>query len=257
MKSRILNNFAFKSKYFPSHASKCITTTSHILYNRCKTSNIGAGTKIITAPSNHQQYSLFSTESKTQDGVDIKTEESLNHCINLVQKRDKAGYLTTLLLPHTARSSVFSIRAFNIELASIKDNSSTNSSTSNAEVLTGSTAHIPFRIRFQFWRDVLDQIYNDTNAVNVKFYTENNPLIHLLQKSIYDNKLTRRFLEKMIDAREYDLDVQQFDSLQDVVNYGEDTFGSLYYLSLECMNVSQLSLNKSEYSCVCSSHFSS
>ena len=186
-----------------------------------------------------QKCSLFSTERETQSESDTKTKESLNHCINLVQQRDKVGYLTTLLLPHSTRSSIFSIRAFNVELASVKDNSSTNSSTTSADVLTGNTANIPLRIRFQFWREVLDQIYDsDGKEVNVKYYTENNPMIQLLQESIYNNNLTRRFLEKMIEAREYDLDIQQFDTLQDIVNYGEDTFGSLYYLSLECMNVS-------------------
>ena len=186
-----------------------------------------------------QRCTSFSTERKTESIIDAKVKESLDHCITLVQQRDKVGYLTTLLLPHTTRPSIFSIRAFNVELASVKDNTSTNSSMSNSDVLTGSTANIPLRIRFQFWREVLDQIYDsDGKQVDVKYYTENNPMIQLLQESIYDNNLTRRFLEKMIEAREFDLDIQQFDTLQDVVNYGEDTFGSLYYLSLECMNVS-------------------
>ncbi|PNJ44393.1 NDUFAF6 isoform 12, partial [Pongo abelii] len=40
-----------------------------------------------------------------------------HYCLELLRKRDYEGYLCSLLLPAESRSSVFALRAFNVELA--------------------------------------------------------------------------------------------------------------------------------------------
>ena len=47
--------------------------------------------------------------------------KSLNYCINLLQKRAYEQYIATLLLPPKIRRCGFAIRAFNIEISSIRD----------------------------------------------------------------------------------------------------------------------------------------
>ena len=47
--------------------------------------------------------------------------KSLNYCINLLQKRAYEQYIATLLLPPNIRRCGFAIRAFNVEISSIRD----------------------------------------------------------------------------------------------------------------------------------------
>lgn len=69
---------------------------------------------------------------------------SFEYCVNSVRKHDHENYLCTLLLPGSARSPVFVIRAFNVELALVRD-----------LVSSPAIGHM----RIQFWKDTLDQIY--------------------------------------------------------------------------------------------------
>ena len=46
---------------------------------------------------------------------------SSKYCIDLVQKRDYEHFLATLLLPKEIRSAAIALRAFNVEVASIRD----------------------------------------------------------------------------------------------------------------------------------------
>lgn len=43
------------------------------------------------------------------------------YCLDLVQKRDYEHFLATLLLPREIRSAAFALRAFNVEIASIRN----------------------------------------------------------------------------------------------------------------------------------------
>ena len=51
------------------------------------------------------------------------SKKDFEYCVDLVQNRDREGYLCGLLMPHTSRRSYFAIRALNVELASVKDGS--------------------------------------------------------------------------------------------------------------------------------------
>ena len=176
------------------------------------------------------------------------TKKDLDYCIDLVQSRDRESYLCGLLMPHEARRAYFAIRAFNVELASIKDGSiSRQVGGAVREDEAGSL--MALKVRIQWWRSTLDQIYgdkltNDENqnmdsfAASMASSSWNNPIVRALDHSAHESKLTRRFLERLIEAREADLDVKQPDSLEDAVSYAENVSSSLLYLSLETTNVS-------------------
>ena len=66
----------------------------------------------------------------------------------------------------------------------------------------------------------------------------NNPVVRELDTAVHHSQLTRRFLERLVEARETDLDVRQFDTMKEQVYYAENTSSSLFYLSLECTDVS-------------------
>ena len=61
----------------------------------------------------------------SNSGTSVYTEEQRKqdhkHCIEMVQNRDFEGYLCGLLMPSSSQEAYFALRAFNVEIASIKD----------------------------------------------------------------------------------------------------------------------------------------
>jgi len=168
---------------------------------------------------------------------------SVVHC-NLVLTKHPASPLASvcgLLMPSRARKSFFAVRAYNVELASVKDASEQRRASGE----TGSS--LGLRMRMQWWRDALGQLYDDVPAESEPspqgFLAHSaeacwhNPVVRALYVAIEEKELTRRFLERLLDAREADLDIQQMATMEDAKQYAEDTWSSLLYLSLECAGV--------------------
>ncbi|XP_053414907.1 NADH dehydrogenase (ubiquinone) complex I, assembly factor 6 isoform X2 [Nycticebus coucang] len=85
-----------------------------------------------------------------------------HYCLELLRKRDYEGYLCSLLLPAESRSSAFALRAFNVELAQIKD--------SVSEKTIG-------LMRTQFWKKTVEDIYCDNpphQPVAIELWKEKN-----------------------------------------------------------------------------------
>ncbi|XP_044933887.1 NADH dehydrogenase (ubiquinone) complex I, assembly factor 6 isoform X2 [Mustela putorius furo] len=84
------------------------------------------------------------------------------YCMELLRKRDYEGYLCSLLLPAESRSSAFALRAFNVELAQVKD--------SVSEKTIG-------LMRMEFWKKTVDDIYRDNppqQPVALELWKEKN-----------------------------------------------------------------------------------
>ncbi|XP_004474751.1 NADH dehydrogenase (ubiquinone) complex I, assembly factor 6 isoform X2 [Dasypus novemcinctus] len=84
------------------------------------------------------------------------------YCMELLRKRDYEGYLCSLLLPAESRSSAFALRAFNVELAQVKDLIS--------EKAIG-------LMRMQFWKKTVEDIYCDNpphQPVAIELWKERN-----------------------------------------------------------------------------------
>lgn len=62
----------------------------------------------------------------------------------IIRQRDYEGYLCVPFFPADKRNTQYAIRAFNVELASIREN------VSKPEI---------GKMRMQFWKDTVDQIY--------------------------------------------------------------------------------------------------
>ncbi|XP_054637979.1 NADH dehydrogenase (ubiquinone) complex I, assembly factor 6 isoform X2 [Dunckerocampus dactyliophorus] len=67
-------------------------------------------------------------------------------CLELVRSRDYEGFVCSLLLPEGARRSALALRAFNVELAQVKDSVSQKSLG---------------LMRMQFWKTAIEDIYRD------------------------------------------------------------------------------------------------
>ena len=176
--------------------------------------------------------------------------KDFRYCVELVQNRDRESYLCGLLMPYEARKSYFAIRAWNVELASIKDGSTRKKSGGEGD--TGGS-NVALQVRFQWWWDALNQIYENPhqreNDINENDYAPfsvsgtlaasymKNPIVRVLNYAVHEKQLTRRFIERLSDAREVDLRNQQPETMTEMIEYADNIFSSLLYLTLETVNV--------------------
>mmetsp|Transcript_9449 Transcript_9449/g.14584 ORF Transcript_9449/g.14584 Transcript_9449/m.14584 type:complete len:349 (-) Transcript_9449:23-1069(-) len=173
--------------------------------------------------------------SLTVSNGDRKQVRSDNdHCVSVVQSRDREGYLCGLLMPSSARNEYFALRAFNAELAFIKDSSERRRYREGDDAVSS----VGLQLRMQWWREALDEIFSkqNENFSSGKSYGK-NPVVRALERAVRKSELTRRFLERMLDAREADLHIQQMKTIDNTIMYAEDSCSSLLYLLLECCNV--------------------
>jgi hypothetical protein len=183
-------------------------------------------------PQMQKRYLSTGNVARKSNQVDF------DYCVDLVHDRDREGYLCGLLMPHAARRSYFAIRALNVELASIKD----------AKKSDGfDAASLALKIRVRWWSDCLNQVYGDATPgtqsesgilLDMAMSCWKNPVVRVLNDAVEESKLTKRFLERLLDAREADLDIQQPETIAEAIDYADNTFSSLLYLSLETTNVS-------------------
>jgi phytoene/squalene synthetase len=59
----------------------------------------------------------------------------IEHCIQLVRDHDYESFLIGLVVPRQHRNAYYTIRAFNVEIASIKDQVKGNSNTGRVSVI--------------------------------------------------------------------------------------------------------------------------
>lgn len=139
---------------------------------------------------------------------------SFDYCVNLVKKGDYENYLATLLLAKEAQRAAFALRAFNVELAQVRDMVS--------EKQIG-------LMRMRFWKDSIDKIF--------KGEPPQTPVALEMSGAAGYFKLSKRWAERMVDARTAQMDSDFFLSIKDVEEYAEQSNSSLYYLLLECLGI--------------------
>ncbi|XP_078473644.1 NADH dehydrogenase (ubiquinone) complex I, assembly factor 6-like isoform X1 [Lampetra planeri] len=136
-------------------------------------------------------------------------------CLGSVRQRDYEGFLCSLLVPSHARPAVIALRAFNVELAQIR------------EAVTDTALG---RMRVQFWRDAVEEIYSAGPPPA-------QPIAVELQKAVKKHKLTKRWLLRIVDERERNLSDRAYGSVGELETYAENTQSSLLYLTLEALGV--------------------
>lgn len=152
------------------------------------------------------------------------------YCVDLVKQYDYENYMIGNLFPAATQRGYFAIRAFNVEIATIKDQTNNNP-------LTG-------RMRFQWWKDAIKDIYSrkqivkSTNIVSSPIAgVKNQPVLESLTECIMENELSLRWFEHAIDARQKDLAGEVPQRLSDLEDYSESAHSSIMYLLLELLKV--------------------
>ncbi|KAL4712900.1 hypothetical protein ACJJTC_011970, partial [Scirpophaga incertulas] len=122
----------------------------------------------------------------------------------------------------TIRSPALVVRAFNVEVARIQDQ------TTDPQTAA---------FRLQFWHDTLDKIYKkENNLKNIP----HNPIAQELYKICKCYSLQKRYLERLITSRNNLLKKRQFQCLEDIENYAEDAVSPIYYIILNIAGINDI-----------------
>lgn len=140
---------------------------------------------------------------------------NLFHCRNF----DYENFLSTLLFKGESRRGAFALRAFNVELARIP------ASVSDHKIAL---------MRLTFWKETVVKLFEDNKNVKLP----EHPVVRELGVLIGQSKLTKRYFDRLIDARK--VQNLSFISSKQMENYAEETVSTVNYLLLEmlgCRNV--------------------
>lgn len=127
-----------------------------------------------------------------------------------VQAHDPDRFLTALFAPADRRESLFALYAFNFEVARVREIVS--------DAMIG-------QIRLQWWRDALDEIALGRQP-------RAHEVVTPLAQAVRDHQLPLEVFERLIDARELDLDDQPPPSLSSLHFYLDGASGALMELAL-------------------------
>ena len=140
---------------------------------------------------------------------------SLQACANLVAEGDPARFRVVMTLPLEMREKLLPILAFNLEV-------------SRAPYLTQEP--MIARIRLQWWRDCLDEIYS---GGEVRKHEVSTPLADLIRTE----GLGRALFDDLIDARETDIEGFAFSEWDALWAYLDGSGGALLGLCAEAVRV--------------------
>lgn len=136
----------------------------------------------------------------------------LSHCAEQVRRLDNDRFLCTLFAPPPEREALAALYAFNLEIARVRE--------SVREPMLG-------RIRLQWWRDAVNGMFAGV--------PQREPVAAALAAAVDRFGLGRGRLDRLIDAREFDLDDRPPAALDDMVHYAAGTGAPLVQLSAEVM----------------------
>lgn len=140
---------------------------------------------------------------------------SLSNCGSEVRAHDRDRFLTVLFAPSECREALFALYAFNIEVAKIRETVS--------EPMLG-------QIRLQWWREAIDDAYRGD--------LRSHAVVQSLGAVIERSHLSRRYFNRLFDARERDLENSPPKTMAALEDYAEATSATLGWLALEILGAS-------------------
>jgi len=131
----------------------------------------------------------------------------------MVRRHDRDRFQTALFAPARHREALFVLYAFNYEVARVRE-----------------SVHEPMlgQIRLQWWREAVDAAYSGG-------VPRRHDVVEALSTTIRDYGLSREHFDRLIDARERDLDDVPPATLQALEAYAEGSSSRLIQLALEVL----------------------
>ncbi len=142
-----------------------------------------------------------------------KGPAGLSYVADSVHRYDRDRFLTALFAPPERREDLLALYAFNLEIAKTRE--------AVSETMIG-------MMRLQWWRDALAEIYETGRP-------RHHAVVEALAAAIATHDLDRTAFERLIDARERDLDDLTFATLEDLEGYAAATTVPLIELGLDVL----------------------
>jgi phytoene synthase len=139
------------------------------------------------------------------------SNHGLSYSGDLVRRHDPDRFLAGLLAPAGCRDALWALYAFNYEIARTR------------ETVSNTTLGL---IRLQWWRDAFAAIYQGLPPPRHQVVDDLAPAVRA-----YD--LPRDLFERLLYAREFDLEDEQPGNMQGLENYADFTGTPLLQLSLK------------------------
>ena len=130
-----------------------------------------------------------------------------------LKKADPDRYRAALMAETRARDDLLILYAFHYELSKVPDVTS--------EPMLG-------QIRYQWWRDTIDEIYTGRE---VRRHEISTPLGEMLIRT----DIPRFWIDRLIDGRARDLDPQAFTDMDDAKDYARRTSGQLMQIAVKLL----------------------
>lgn len=140
--------------------------------------------------------------------------EARRACGDQARLNDRERFLCSLFAPEPARSDLWALLAFNVEIARTRETVS--------EPTLG-------QIRLQWWRDSIDAAY----AGNARPH----PVLRALTAAIGRTRPSRERFERLLHARQHDLYDDAIPDMAALEDYAEATSGELSVLALDFLGV--------------------
>ncbi|KAL4751976.1 hypothetical protein BDW72DRAFT_79854 [Aspergillus terricola var. indicus] len=166
----------------------------------------------------HQERRLSTSPATGAPAAEV--EAAQKYCLNFLAKYDRPSYTLSTFIPSQARPAYIALRALNSTLSLIPDTTS---------------SHTIGLMRLQFWRDAI--------AKTLAGSPPKEPITILLASAIEDlhhrsggrAKLSKNWLNRMINAREQTLTNDPYPNLEALESYAENTYSTLLYLTLSAL----------------------
>ena len=141
----------------------------------------------------------------------VRDHSGLSYCGQLVKDHDPDRFLLSMFLPPVSRESVWSLCAFNYEISKTR------------EVVSESTLGL---MRLQWWRDAIKNLYEQDTVLD-------HEVLKPLADTIKKHDLPREQMDKLLYAREFDLEDVLPGNLEGLMNYADFTTQPLFELIIK------------------------
>lgn len=145
---------------------------------------------------------------------------SNDYCRNLVRQHDYEAFLSSKLYPRRYQSGYYALRAFYIELATIRE------AVSQATLGAG---------RFVFWRNTIKDVFNNRPP--------QHPIAIALHETMHQSQLSPYHFQRMIDAREEELLSPMHLTIESMTAHAESTASTFFYLVLSLLSQQSTTLS--------------
>lgn len=139
-------------------------------------------------------------------------QASLSPCAAELRQHDPDRFLTALFAPADRREALFALYAFNLEVARSRE--------MVREPMLG-------RMRLQWWRETIAELYGGQ--------PRRHYVVDTLADAVRRHDLPRAEFDRLIDAREFDMDDEAPATLDALVGYAEASSASLMRLALRIL----------------------